>query len=189
MRAGIGDGRFAAGAVAAGVARRDDSVYVVSPGRDGRSSSLPGRCAVLGDPELADLLRAARACARWARSPRCRRPRCSARFGAPAAAPPVGPRASTTAGALARHRPSLVETAELDPPAVRVDDAAFVGKGLADRLLDRLDALGLACTRGESRSRDRARRAPGALLASRRGAHSRRARRARSLAARRVVVA
>ena len=43
--------------------------------------------------------------------------------------------------------PDLVETAELDPPATRVDEVAFVAKTLADRLLARLDALGLACDR------------------------------------------
>ena len=42
--------------------------------------------------------------------------------------------------------PDLVETCELDPPATRVDEAAFAAKGLADRLLERLDVLGLACT-------------------------------------------
>jgi len=43
--------------------------------------------------------------------------------------------------------PDLEEACELDPPADRVDAAAFAAKGLADRLLARLDALGLACTR------------------------------------------
>jgi protein ImuB len=43
--------------------------------------------------------------------------------------------------------PDLVEQVELDPPAERVDYAAFAAKGLADRLLERLDARGLACTR------------------------------------------
>jgi protein ImuB len=38
-----------------------------------------------------------------------------------------------------------VETAELDPPATRIDEVAFVAKGLADRLLDRLAALGCSC--------------------------------------------
>ncbi len=37
--------------------------------------------------------------------------------------------------------------AELDPPAERVDTAAFVAKALADDLHARLDHLGLACTR------------------------------------------
>jgi protein ImuB len=42
--------------------------------------------------------------------------------------------------------PELVETCELDPPATRVDEAAFAAKGLADRLLARLEELGLSCT-------------------------------------------
>src|SRR5262249_17140426 len=42
--------------------------------------------------------------------------------------------------------PDLVETAELDPPATRVDEAAFAAKTLADRLLGRLAALGLSCS-------------------------------------------
>jgi protein ImuB len=41
----------------------------------------------------------------------------------------------------------LIETIELDPPATRVDEAAFAAKMLADRLLARLDALGLCCAR------------------------------------------
>jgi protein ImuB len=43
--------------------------------------------------------------------------------------------------------PDLVEQIELDPPAARVDVAAFAAKGLADRLLARLAERGLACTR------------------------------------------
>ena len=43
--------------------------------------------------------------------------------------------------------PELVETAELDPPATRVDEAAFAAKTLADDLLARLSELGLACDR------------------------------------------
>ncbi len=43
--------------------------------------------------------------------------------------------------------PELAETMELDPPATRVDEAAFAAKMLADRLLGHLDDLGLCCTR------------------------------------------
>ena len=43
--------------------------------------------------------------------------------------------------------PDLVVSAELDPPAERVDHAAFVAKALADELQERLDTRGLACTR------------------------------------------
>jgi protein ImuB len=54
---------------------------------------------------------------------------------------------SDLAGPPAPPPPDLVETAELDPPASRVDEVAFVAKALADDLLARLDALGLACDR------------------------------------------
>ncbi len=43
--------------------------------------------------------------------------------------------------------PDLAVVAELDPPAERVDTAAFVAKALADELQDGLGALGLACSR------------------------------------------
>ena len=43
--------------------------------------------------------------------------------------------------------PDLVEQVELDPPAARVDQAAFAAKRLADRLLARLAERGIACTR------------------------------------------
>lgn len=43
--------------------------------------------------------------------------------------------------------PNLIVERELDPPAHRVDTAAFVGKALADELHERLARLGLACTR------------------------------------------
>ena len=43
--------------------------------------------------------------------------------------------------------PDLAVSAELDPPAERVDTAAFVAKSLADELHRRLAADGLACTR------------------------------------------
>lgn len=43
--------------------------------------------------------------------------------------------------------PDLVVSAELDPPAERVDTAAFVAKTLADQLDTRLARDGVACTR------------------------------------------
>ena len=46
-----------------------------------------------------------------------------------------------------RPPPDLAVQAELDPPAERVDTAAFVGKSLADELHARLATEGLACTR------------------------------------------
>jgi protein ImuB len=84
-------------------------------------------------------------------------------LGAFAALPPPAVLARFGTGGLACHRlasgedehpPSttvppadLVESCELDPPADRVDTAMFAAKALGDRLLDRLDALGLACVR------------------------------------------
>ena len=45
-----------------------------------------------------------------------------------------------------RPAPDLTVSAELDPPADRIDRAAFTAKSLADRLHARLAADGLACT-------------------------------------------
>ncbi len=46
-----------------------------------------------------------------------------------------------------RPAPDLAVSAELDPPAERVDTAAFLAKSLADSLHERLASRGLACTR------------------------------------------
>lgn len=43
--------------------------------------------------------------------------------------------------------PDLVVSAVLDPPAERIDIAAFVAKSLADELFDNLAGRGLSCTR------------------------------------------
>jgi len=43
--------------------------------------------------------------------------------------------------------PDMEVSSELDPPVNRVDQAAFVGKVLADQLLERLDARGVTCTK------------------------------------------
>ncbi|HEU5307737.1 MAG TPA: DNA polymerase Y family protein [Acidimicrobiia bacterium] len=71
-----------------------------------------------------------------------------ARFG------PPGVLAHRLARGEVEHEPvatvppaELLEAIELDPPATRVDEAAFAAKMLADRLLAHLDALGLCCAR------------------------------------------
>ena len=46
-----------------------------------------------------------------------------------------------------RPAPDLAVSAELDPPAERVDTAAFLAKTLADQLHEQLTTRGLACTR------------------------------------------
>ena len=63
-----------------------------------------------------------------------------------------GARVHCLARGLDEHRappqpvaPDLVECCELDPPAARVDEAAFAAKTIADRLLARLATLGLSC--------------------------------------------
>lgn len=43
--------------------------------------------------------------------------------------------------------PEMEVSSELDPPVVRVDQAAFIGKVLADQFLERLEARGATCTR------------------------------------------
>ncbi len=49
--------------------------------------------------------------------------------------------------ALTVPPPDLVEIAELDPPATRLDVAAFAAKAMADRFTEALADRGLACTR------------------------------------------
>jgi protein ImuB len=142
VRTGIADGGFASRLAA----RR---AVVVPPGET-PTFLAPWPVSVLGDPggpELVSLL--GRLGLRTLGAFACLTPAAVlARFG--------------TEG-LAQHRlasghdahppsttvppPDLVESCELDPPAERVDAAAFAAKTLADRLLARLDAQGLACVR------------------------------------------
>ena len=70
------------------------------------------------------------------------------RFGPPGALAHRLARGETEHEPIATVPPDeLLETIELDPPATRVDEVAFAAKMLADRLLARLDALGLCCAR------------------------------------------
>lgn len=137
-RVGIAEGAFAARLAA----RRS----VLVPRGETPEFLAPWPVGTLGDEELASLL-----CRLGLRT-----------LGAFAALPPPAVLARFGAEGLGAHRlacgedehpptlttppPDLVESAELDPPAERVDAAAFAGKALADRLLDRLGAMGLACT-------------------------------------------
>ncbi len=138
-RVGVADGPFAAGLAAR-------SGAVVPPGGAARFVA-PFPVATLGRPELAGLLvrLGLRTLGDLAALPAAD---VLARFG------PEGARASRLARGLdpsavaARTPPpDLAVQAELDPPAERVDTAAFVAKALADRLAGRLGQLGLACTR------------------------------------------
>jgi len=145
VRVGVADGGFAARLAARAAAA--DAAHVVAAGT-GAAFLAPWPVDLLGgdDVALADLL---------------------VRLGLPtlgafAALPPAAVLARFGVTGAAAHRraagldehavpptpppPDLVETAELDPPATRVDEAAFVAKGLADHLLGRLADLGLSCT-------------------------------------------
>lgn len=138
-RVGVADGPFTARLAA----RRS---CVVPPG--GSAAFLaPWPVDVLGAPGLADLL-VRLGLPRLGDFAALPGPAVLARFGAD------GWRAHRRAAglddrllALSVPPPDLVEDLELDPPATRVEAAAFAAKALADRLLDRLEARGLACTR------------------------------------------
>jgi protein ImuB len=148
LRVGIADGRFAArlAAAATGAAPGEQRGVLVTPG-ESATFLAPHPVAVLGDDDLAVLL---------------------VRLGLPT----LGDFAGLPPGAvltrfgvdgarlhdLARggdDRPLVLveppadcaEHVELDPPATRVDHTAFVAKGLADRLVERLAERGLGCTR------------------------------------------
>jgi protein ImuB len=136
---GIADGTFAAG-----LAARHQAI--VPPGGS-RAFLAPLPVTALDRPDLADLLirLGLRTLGDLAALPRAD---LAARFGV------EGARAARLASGLDEHPkgarrppPDLRVAADLDPPADRVDVAAFTAKTLADELVARLDRLGLACTR------------------------------------------
>ena len=136
---GMADGRFAAQ-----LAARAD--VVVEPGASAEFLA-PRPVGTLGLPDLTDLLArlGLRTLGAFAELPE---PAVLARFGAPGARAHRWTRGlDDRPVALVAPPPDLTEVAELDPPAERVDAAAFVGKGLADRFLARLADRGLACSR------------------------------------------
>jgi protein ImuB len=143
-RVGIADGAFTAGLAARRADARDP--LVIDPGASA-AFLAPWPVTVFEDPELAHLL--VRLGLRTLGDVAALPPDAVlARFGVEGRTfhelargldpgPPV----------LVPPPADLVEVVELDPPATRVDVAAFAAKGLADRLLARLDERGLACTR------------------------------------------
>jgi protein ImuB len=145
-RVGVAEGRFAA-ELAARSALESDLIQVVPPGATPNFlSSLPIR-ALEAHPDLIDLLLrlGLRTLGAFASLPA---PSVVARFG----------REGVEAHRLARGLeakplelrippPDWTVSIELDPPAERVDQAAFAGKTLADQLHARLGAEGLVCTR------------------------------------------
>jgi protein ImuB len=136
---GVADGPFAA----TQAARLDRVVGV------GESAAFlaPMSIDVLDEPELVDVLRrlGITTLGAYAALPA---PDVLARFGA------LGLATHRLASGLDERPPStqpppddLTVAAELDPPAERVEAAAFVARGLADQLHQRLGALGSSCTR------------------------------------------
>jgi protein ImuB len=120
---------------------------VIVPPGGSRAFLAPFPVASLDRPDLADLLvrLGLRTLGDLAALPSAD---LAARFG------PEGTRAARLAAGLDEHPrgarrppPDLRVAAELDPPADRVDVAAFTAKTLADELVARLGRLGLACTR------------------------------------------
>jgi protein ImuB len=142
---GVAEGTFAAGLAARAAPRGPAPTCVVPPG-DTPAFLAPLAVTLLEMAELTDvLLRLGIAtlgdlAALAAKD-------VLARFGT------VGERAHRLARgeeheppATAVAPPELTVVAELDPPLERVDQAAFVGKRLADELLERLDHMGATCT-------------------------------------------
>lgn len=145
VRVGVADGPFAA-AVAARATSAEAPVRVVPPG--GSAAFLaPFPLRVLDRPELADLLGrlGIRTLGRFAALPAAD---VLARFGTDGELAHRLARGLDDRPVTARKpAPELAVQRELDPPAARVDVAAFAAKGLAEELHDRLSSQGLACTR------------------------------------------
>jgi protein ImuB len=144
--AGLGAGGAGVGVAFADAGLAGGHQAIVPPGGS-RAFLAPLPVATLDRPDLADLLvrLGLRTLGDLAALPRAD---LATRFG------PEGARAARLAGGLDEHPrgarrppPDLLVAAELDPPADRVDTAAFAAKALADELAARLDRLGLACTR------------------------------------------
>jgi protein ImuB len=145
-RVGIADGHLAAGLAA----RAADTLVV--PRGESAAFLAPWSVGVLaphvdGGAELADLLArlGLRTLGTFAELPE---PSVLGRFGLPGVHAHRLARGESTSESVPTPLPlELVETIEFDPPAERVDEAAFAAKSLADRLLGRLDELGLSCIR------------------------------------------
>ena len=157
---GVADGPFAASLAARRGAARGEPL-VVAPGASA-AFLAPAATVTLGRPDLVDVLGrlGIRTLGAFADLPSGD---VLARFGSDGLA------AHRLAAGLDERLPDIADppadltvAAALDPPAERVDTAAFVAKTLADDLHERLEQRGLACTRvlveaetehGETRAR------------------------------------
>jgi protein ImuB len=137
-RVGVADGPFAAERAA----RRG----VIVPAGASAAFLAGFPVATLGDADLADLLArlGIRTLGQLAELPA---PAVLARFGPQGAAAHRLARGLDERPLVARVAPlDLAVSAELDPPADRLETAAFVAKSLADRLHEGLSVQGLAAT-------------------------------------------
>lgn len=146
VRVGVADGPAAAG-LAARSARPDRGGVRLVPAGESAAFLAPRPVTALDRPDLADLL-VRLGLATLGDLAALEAGDVLARFG------PEGLAAHRLASGLDEHPPDartpppdLVVATELEPPAERVDTAAFVAKALADELHERLAALALHCTR------------------------------------------
>lgn len=145
-RVGIADGRYAARLAARNAGHEQSKLLIVAPGNSG-SFLAPFPVAALGDERLAELLvrLGLLTLGDFANLPAAD---VLARFGTDGLLRHEMARGlDPTPTDLSVPPPELVESIELDPPAARVDTAAFAAKALADRFLARLAERGLGCTR------------------------------------------
>ena len=134
----------------------------------GAARAAPGR------PTSWSTCSAASGCAPSAPWPPCRRRRRRPLRHRRGGRPPPGRRARRAAARRPHPPPDLAARVELDPPAERVETAAFVARALADELAGRPRRRWPGLHPGARRGRDRARRAPRAAVAGRRPAGRRR---------------
>jgi protein ImuB len=147
-RVGVADGRFTAGLAARAARGAGGGPVIVVPPGSSRTWLAPQPVGTLGSgfEKLSDLLvrLGVRTLGDLAGLPG---PSVLGRFGPEGAVAHRLAQGRDERSLAARAAPpDLAVTAELDPPAERVDTAAFVAKALADELHERLAALGLACT-------------------------------------------
>jgi protein ImuB len=143
---GVADGEFAAELAAGAAGAAGAAVLVVAPGK-GAAFLAPFPVSTLQRPDLADLLTrlGLTTLGDLAALPA---DVVLARFGPEGALAHRLARGEEERPLDLRTPPlDLTVTAELDPPADRVDVAAFTAKALADQLHQQLATLGLACTR------------------------------------------
>jgi protein ImuB len=136
---GLGDGPF--------VATQAASCHALVPSGKGAAFIAPLGVEVLGRPELADVLRRLGVATLGAFAA-LGESEVVARFGADGAkAHRVARGLDEEALRVRPRREDLSVSATLDPPAEGVEAMAFVAKGLAEQLAERLSSGGLACTR------------------------------------------